>query len=111
MFGLRVGYSSPLNALQALPTFTYSPCRITVGQYFGITAAVKLLAAAVFSLLVLALSNLARNPVLNYLAGLALFGANLLLSRLDASRRRRSIRCSPGTGRSTSSARRRGWCR
>lgn len=85
MFGLRVGYSSPLNALQALPTFTYSPCRITVGQYFGITAAVKLLAAAVFSLLVLALSNLARNPVLNYLAGLALFGANLLLSRLDAS--------------------------
>ena len=85
VFGMRVGYSSPSNALQALAAFTYSPCRITVGEYFAATIGVKLLAFSVFSMLTLALSNLLRNPVLNYLAGLALFGANLLLSRLDAS--------------------------
>ncbi len=84
-FGARIGYSSPENALQALPDFTYSPYRITVGQYFGITVLIRLLAAAVFSVLMLVLSNLLRHPVLCYIAGLALFGLNLLLGRLDAS--------------------------
>ena len=85
VFGMRVGYSSPENALQALPSFTYSPYRITVGQYFTVTVLVKLLAFSVFSMLMLALSNLTRHPVLNYLGGLGLFGVNLLLSKLDAS--------------------------
>ncbi len=83
-FGLRVGFSSPYNALQALPAFTYSPYRITVGTYMILTVLVRMLAAAVFSVLVLVLSNLLRHPVLSYPAGLALFGVNLLLSRLDA---------------------------
>ncbi len=85
VFGMRVGYSSPENALQALPSFTYSPYRITVGQYFTVTVLVKLLTFSVFSMLMLALSNLTRHPVLNYLGGLGLFGVNLLLSKLDAS--------------------------
>ncbi|MBE6724360.1 MAG: hypothetical protein E7576_04030 [Ruminococcaceae bacterium] len=86
VFGMRVGYSSPENALQALQSFTYSPYRITVGQYFTVTVLVKLLAFSVFSMLMMALSNLTRHPVLNYLGGLGLFGMNLLLSKLDASR-------------------------
>ncbi len=85
VFGMRVGYSSPENALQALPQFTYSPYRVTVGQYFTVTVLVKLLAFSAFSVLMLALSNLTRHPVLNYLGGLGLFGINLLLSKLDAS--------------------------
>ena len=85
VFGMRVGYSSPENALQALPQFTYSPYRVTVGQYFTVTVLVKLLAFSAFSMLMLALSNLTRHPVLNYLGGLGLFGVNLLLSKLDAS--------------------------
>ncbi|MBR4742712.1 MAG: hypothetical protein IK082_00765 [Oscillospiraceae bacterium] len=86
VFGIRVGYSSPANALQALSKFTYSPYRISIGTYFAVTVAVKLLAFCAFSMLTLLLSNLFRNPVLNYLSGLALFGMNFLFSKIDASR-------------------------
>ncbi|MBR4205732.1 MAG: hypothetical protein IKQ92_09670 [Clostridia bacterium] len=85
-FGLRIGFSSAENALQALPQFTYSPYRITVGNYFALTVLVKLFSASVFASLLLAVSNLLRSPVLNYIAGLGLYGVNLLLGRLDASK-------------------------
>lgn len=84
VFGLRLGYSSPDNALQALSSFTLSPYRVTVGQYFLITVGVRLLSCMLFGASVLALSTVLGNDVLIYLAGLGVGGLNLALSFLPA---------------------------
>lgn len=82
VYGLRLGFSSPSNAVQALGTFTLSPYRITVGQYFLITLGVKLLTFSVFSGMILVLSVLFYQYVLIYFAGLGVFGLNFLLYTL-----------------------------
>ena len=87
VYGLRIGYSSPDNVIQALRTFTLSPYQITVGQYFAITLGTKLLTFAVFSMVITALSVVFYNYILIYFAGLGLFGLNFLcytLSYIDA---------------------------
>lgn len=83
VYGLRIGYSSPNNVIQALDTFTLSPYQITIGQYFAITIGVKLLTFAVFSMIILALSVVFYNYILIYFAGLGLFGLNFLLYTLS----------------------------
>lgn len=82
VFGLRLGYSSPDNALQVLESFTLSPYRVSVGQYFLITVGVRLLTCALFGAAVLALSTVLGNDVLIYLTGLGVGGLNLALSFL-----------------------------
>ncbi|MBR4204838.1 MAG: hypothetical protein IKQ92_05105 [Clostridia bacterium] len=82
VYGLRLGYSSPHNVIQALPAFTLSPYRITIGQYFAVTLGVKLLAFSAFSMIVTALSALFYNYIMIYLAGLGLFGLNFLFYTL-----------------------------
>ncbi|MGM9624164.1 MAG: hypothetical protein ACI3XM_00520, partial [Eubacteriales bacterium] len=82
VYGLRIGFSSPDNAIQALKTFTLSPYQITIGQYFAITVGVKLLTFGVFSMIITALSVVFYNYILIYLAGLGLFGLNFLLYTL-----------------------------
>lgn len=82
MYGLRLGYSSPSNVLQALSTYTLSPYRVTIGQYFAITVGVKLLSFALFSSVVLLLSTIFYNYILIYLSGLAFYGLNFLLYTL-----------------------------
>lgn len=82
VYGLRIGFSSPNNVIQALNTFTLSPYQITIGQYFAISVGVKLLTFAVFSMMILALSVVFYNYILIYLAGLGLFGLNFLLYTL-----------------------------
>ncbi|MCQ2432657.1 MAG: hypothetical protein MJ175_08655, partial [Clostridia bacterium] len=79
VFGLRIGYSSPDNAIQALSAFTYSPYRITIGAFFWITLGLRMLTAAVFSRLLLLLSVFFYHYVLIYFAGLFVFGINFLL--------------------------------
>jgi len=83
VYGLRIGFSSPYNVIQALNTFTLSPYQITIGQYFTITVGVKLLTLAVFSMIVTALSVVFYNYILIYFAGLGLFGLNFLLYTLS----------------------------
>lgn len=83
VYGLRIGFSSPGNAIQALRTFTLSPYQITIGQYFAITVGVKLLTFGVFSMIILALSVMFYNYILIYFAGLGLFGLNFLLYTLS----------------------------
>ena len=87
VYGLRIGFSSPDNVIQALDTFTLSPYQITIGQYFVITLGVKLLTFAVFSMVITALSVVFYNYILIYFVGLGLFGLNFLfytLSYIDA---------------------------
>ena len=83
VYGLRIGFSSPNNVIQALDTFTLSPYQITIGQYFAVTVGVKLLTFAVFSMIVTALSVVFYNYILIYFAGLGLFGLNFLLYTLS----------------------------
>ncbi|MBQ7300879.1 MAG: hypothetical protein IJW77_13680, partial [Clostridia bacterium] len=83
VYGLRIGFSSPHNVIQALNTFTLSPYQITIGQYFAITVGVKLLTFAVFSMIITALSVVFYNYILIYFAGLSLFGLNFLLYTLS----------------------------
>ncbi|MBR4000534.1 MAG: hypothetical protein IKI93_19575, partial [Clostridia bacterium] len=83
VYGLRIGFSSPHNVIQALNTFTLSPYQITIGQYFAIAIGVKLLTFAVFSMIVTALSVVFYNYILIYFAGLGLFGLNFLLYTLS----------------------------
>ena len=82
VYGVRIGFSSPTNALQSLSEFTLSPYQINIGQYFAISIGVKLLTFALFSLLILALSAVFYNYILIYLSGLGLFGLNFLLYTL-----------------------------
>jgi len=82
VYGIRIGYSSPDNVIQALETFMLSPYRITIGQYFLITVGVRLLACAVFSGIVLVLSTIFYNYILIYLSGLGFYGLNFLLYSL-----------------------------
>ena len=83
VYGLRIGFSSPHNVIQALDTFTLSPYQITIGQYFAVTIGTKLLTFAVFSMIVTALSVVFYNYILIYFAGLGLFGLNFLLYTLS----------------------------
>ena len=78
VYGLRIGFSSPDNVIQALPTFILSPYQITIGQYFLITIGVKLLTFAVFSMIITTLSVVFYNYILIYFSGLGLFGLNFL---------------------------------
>ena len=83
VYGLRLGFSSPNNALQALPAFTLSPYRITIGQFFAVSLSAKLLTFSVFSMIVTALSAVFCNYILVYFAGLGLFGLNFLLDAIS----------------------------
>ena len=83
VFGLRLGYSSPENALQSLEKFTLSPYMISIGGYFALTIGIKLVAFSVFSLVILALSTIFYNYIMIYLCGLGLFGLNFLLTSMS----------------------------
>ncbi|MBP3919430.1 MAG: hypothetical protein J6I50_09735 [Clostridia bacterium] len=78
VYGLRIGYSSSNNVIQALPAFTLSPYQITIGQYFGIAIFVKLLSFTLFSMIIIMLSVIFYQYVLIYFAGLSVFGLNFL---------------------------------
>lgn len=82
IFGLRLGYSSPDNAIQAYETYWLSPYQLTVGQYFASGIAMKLLVFCTFAALMLALSAGLGSQILIYLCGLGLLGVNVLLSTL-----------------------------
>lgn len=82
VYGLRLGYSSPSNALQSLSEFTLSPYKLTIGEYFAVTIGVKLLAFSLFTLVILAVSTIFYNYIMIYLCGLGFFGLNFLLYTL-----------------------------
>ncbi|MHB1150910.1 MAG: hypothetical protein ACYCWE_01435 [Eubacteriales bacterium] len=83
IFGIRLGYSSAANAIQVFDIFTLSPFVITVGQYFAVTIAVKLLTYTFFSTILLLVSVFFYNYALNYICGLGFFGLNFLLYTLS----------------------------
>ncbi len=83
IFGLELGYSSPSNAIQAFGEFNYCQYIVSVGQYFAITVAVRLLTFLVFAAMLLGLSVFVYNYAVIYAAGLGFFGLNFLLYTLS----------------------------
>ena len=79
VYGVRLGFSTPTNAIQSLSDFALSPYLLTIGEYFLVTVGLRLLAATVLTMAIIALSVLIGNYTLVYLAGLGVFGLNLLL--------------------------------
>ncbi len=82
IFGLRLGYSSPYNAIQVFDEFVFCPYVITVGQYFIITVAVKLLTFMLFSGIIMTISVFVYNYAVIYIFGLGFFGLNFLFYTL-----------------------------
>ena len=83
LFGARLGLSSPLNVIQALPTFTYLPFECTVIGYLFLVLAVRAVVSVFFALVACGLAALLNNYVYSYLAGVGFIGLNLGLYLLN----------------------------
>ena len=84
VFASRMGLSSPLNAIQALPTFTYLPFECSVIGYLLIVLAVRAAVSVSFALIVCALAAWLNNYIYSYLASVTFIGLNLGLYLLDS---------------------------
>ncbi len=79
IIGIKVGYSSPLNAIQSLDSFVLSHYCLTIGETFAATVAIKLLASALLALFAAALSVIFSNYAVIFVGGLAIWGMSFLL--------------------------------
>lgn len=82
VFGAVLGYSSPGNAIQALSSYKYCPYLLTIGEYFVVTLALRLLTFVTFSGVILFISVFAAQYLYVYAAGLGVAGVNFLLYSL-----------------------------
>ena len=73
VFGLCLGFSSGVNAIQVFTQFRYSPYILTVGEYFAITVAFKLATYSLFAVLVAASSIFIGSYPLIYAFGTLVF--------------------------------------
>jgi len=79
IFGMKIGYSSPLNSIQAIPGFALTPYRITVGGYFLLSVGIKMLAFFLLGFAVAAVSVIFSNYAVIFISGFALWTTNFLL--------------------------------
>ncbi len=86
VFGMRIGYSSPMNALQVISDFRLAPYQITVGEYFLASFAIKILTFLLLSFAVAAISVVFSNYAVIFVGGFAVWGTSFLLySNIDSS--------------------------
>ena len=87
IFGMKIGYSSPMNALQAISDFSLAPYQITVGEYFLASFGIKILTFLLLSFAVAAISVVFSNYAVIFVGGFAVWGTSFLLySNIDSSR-------------------------
>ncbi len=79
VFGIRIGYSSPMNAIQSLTSFVLSPHYLTIGETFAVTLGIKLMAFLLLALLVAVISVIFSNYAVIFVGGLALWGINFII--------------------------------
>lgn len=82
IIGLRIGYSSPLNAIQSINTFRLCPYDINIGQYFLAQLGVRLLAFSLFALFTAAVSVFVYQHTIVYICGLGFWGLNFLIDSI-----------------------------
>lgn len=92
VFGLKIGYGSPYNAIQIYSSFKYCPYVLTVAEYFLISIAVKCLVFSAVASVILAVSAFTGNYVFTYIIGLGIFGVNFLMKFIQPNFRFQSLR-------------------
>ena len=85
VFGLCLGFSSSVNAIQVFTQFRYSPYILTVGEYFAITVAFKLATYSLFAVLVAASSIFIGSYPLIYAFGTLVFVISFFFFNLPES--------------------------
>ena len=79
IIGLRVGYSSPGNAIQAIDEFRYSPYAFTMISYFFVQLGIRTLTLCAFTLFICLVTALLNNHIYAYFAGAAFIGGNFFV--------------------------------
>ncbi len=82
IIGIKLGYSSTVNAIQALDSYRYSPHIMTVGEFFAVSLAMRVTASVTFAVLVTAMSTFCRSHLTSYIAGLIVFCGNIMVFSL-----------------------------
>lgn len=82
---ITVGYSNPMNAIQSFDMFLYCPYILTVGEYFLISLAIRLLTFFMSVSTILIISVLVYNYILTYILGFCLLGAGLIINVINLS--------------------------
>ncbi len=77
MVWFTVGYSNPMNAIQSFDIFLYCPYMITVGEYFFISLAFKLLTFILIVSIILLCSVFSYNYIFTFMIGLCLLGIGI----------------------------------
>lgn len=80
-----VGYSNPINAIQSFDMFLYCPYIITVGAYFWISFAVKMMTFFMIVSILLLVSVFAYHYVTTFSVGLCLLGAGIVINVINIS--------------------------
>lgn len=77
-YAITIGYGD-LNAnLQSINSFIYSTLQISIGGYIALFLITKIIIFFIISLIILLVSNLAKNNVSNYIALILIFGISFL---------------------------------
>ena len=82
VIGLRVGYSSPFNAIQSFKAFELCPYPISVGAYFLIHTGIRMLAFLLLGAVTVTVSVLTYQYAIVYLGGLGFLGISFLLNSI-----------------------------
>ncbi len=78
-YGITIGYGDLSANLQSINTFIYSTLQISIGGYIALFLITKIAVFFIVSLMILLVSNLAKNNTSNYIALILIFGISFLL--------------------------------
>lgn len=78
-YGITIGYGDLSANLQSINTFIYSTLQISIGGYVALFLITKIAVFFIISLMILLVSNLAKNNASNYIALILIFGISFLL--------------------------------
>lgn len=78
-YGITMGYGDLSANLQSINTFIYSTLQISIGGYIALFLITKITVFFIISLIILLVSNLAKNNSSNYITLILIFGISYLL--------------------------------
>lgn len=78
-YGITIGYGNLSANLQSINTFIYSTLQISIGGYIRLFLITKIIVFFIISLIILLVSNLAKNNASNYITLILIFGISFLL--------------------------------
>lgn len=76
-YGITIGYGDLSANLQSINRFIYSTLQISIGGYIALFLITKIAVFFIISLMILLVSNIAKNNASNYIALILIFGISL----------------------------------